>query len=42
MSTTSRLDKISEAIVSTPSIILKINASDTYYGDRNKLRAFLA
>jgi hypothetical protein len=42
MSTISRLDKTSEAIISISSTTLKINASDIYYRDQNKLQAFLA
>jgi hypothetical protein len=41
MSTISRLDEVSGAIISTSSTTLKVNASNTYYRDQNKLQAFL-
>jgi hypothetical protein len=42
MSTTLRSDETLGAIISISSTTLKVNASDIYYRDRNKLRAFLA
>jgi hypothetical protein len=41
MSTILRLDETLGAIINTSNTTLKVNASDTYYRDRNKLQAFL-